>query len=100
MQFGVLRRVVAIGRAGDSDCGFDADVSQIKRADRRLNVFRRNSFGQDFGSCDGFEIGKDRVEKMQERPILLVFGNRHHNVFFPELWRVRNELTALSQQDS
>ena len=27
-----------------------------------------------------------------------VLGRLIHHVFFPELWRVRNELTALSQE--
>jgi tryptophan 2,3-dioxygenase len=40
----------------------------------------------------------DSVVGTQGTPVE-VLGRLVHNVFFPELWRVRNELTALSQQD-
>ena len=40
----------------------------------------------------------DSVVGTQGTPVE-VLGRLIHHVFFPELWRVRNELTALSQQD-
>jgi tryptophan 2,3-dioxygenase len=40
----------------------------------------------------------DSVVGTQGTPVE-VLGRLVHNVFFPELWRVRNELTALSQQE-
>ena len=39
----------------------------------------------------------DRVVGTQGTPVE-VLGRLVHHVFFPELWRVRNELTALSQE--
>ena len=40
----------------------------------------------------------DSVVGTQGTPVE-VLGRLVHHVFFPELWRVRNELTALSQQE-
>ena len=40
----------------------------------------------------------DSVVGTQGTPVE-VLGRLVHIVFFPELWRVRNELTALSQQE-
>ena len=39
----------------------------------------------------------DSVVGTQGTPVE-VLGRLIHHVFFPELWRVRNELTALSQE--
>ena len=39
----------------------------------------------------------DSVVGTQGTPVE-VLGRLIHHVFFPELWRVRNELTALSKQ--
>ena len=40
----------------------------------------------------------DTVVGTQGTPVE-VLGRLVHHVFFPELWRVRNELTALSQEE-
>ena len=41
----------------------------------------------------------DSVVGTQGTPVE-VLGRLVHHVFFPELWRVRNELTALSQSQA
>jgi tryptophan 2,3-dioxygenase len=59
--------------------------------DERINLWRIRHY-----KVVGRVIG-DSVVGTQGTPVE-VLGRLVHHVFFPELWRVRNELTALSQE--
>ena len=61
--------------------------------DERINFWRIRHF-----KVVARVIG-DSVVGTQGTPVE-VLGRLIHHVFFPELWRVRNELTALSQQET
>lgn len=61
--------------------------------DERINVWRIRHY-----KVVARVIG-DSVVGTQGTPVE-VLGRLIHHVFFPELWRVRNELTALSQEQS
>lgn len=60
--------------------------------DERINLWRIRHY-----KVVARVIG-DSVVGTQGTPVE-VLGRLIHHVFFPELWRVRNELTALSQQE-
>jgi tryptophan 2,3-dioxygenase len=61
--------------------------------DERINLWRIRHY-----KLVARVIG-DSVVGTQGTPVE-VLGRLIHHVFFPELWRVRNELTALSQQET
>ena len=58
---------------------------------------RRASSGVERGASAVAGGAGDSVVGTQGTPVE-VLGRLIHHVFFPELWRVRNELTALSQE--
>jgi tryptophan 2,3-dioxygenase len=65
----------------------------IMEWDERINLWRIRHY-----KVVARVIG-DSVVGTQGTPVE-VLGRLIHHVFFPELWRVRNELTALSQQQT
>ena len=72
------------------------DLYQLAEAliewDERINLWRIRHY-----KVVARVIG-DSVVGTQGTPVE-VLGRLVHHVFFPELWRVRNELTALSQEE-
>jgi tryptophan 2,3-dioxygenase len=64
----------------------------LTELDERINLWRIRHY-----KVVARVIG-DSVVGTQGTPVE-VLGRLVHHVFFPELWRVRNELTALSQQE-
>jgi tryptophan 2,3-dioxygenase len=94
-----LRRVVpALGQAFHAlreQAGLSLELYQLAEAaielDERINFWRIRHY-----KVVARVIG-DSVVGTQGTPVE-VLGRLIQHVFFPELWRVRNELTALSQE--
>ena len=67
------------------------DAEALIEWDERINFWRIRHFKVVERVIGGSVVGT------QGTPVE-VLGRLIHHVFFPELWRVRNELTALSQE--